>query len=168
MTPNPFTTAFVDGLPGTENRESVIGLPIEANKRAGLNASNSAGPNVVSSEKSVALTRNPVPGVVNVIPRWRPAGCTPAVPLKKFPGNTFGEDALAGTASQLISRRPEVHGDGEHAPGGLRTPPKSARNALISALNAASLAPGGNRGPNNRGCRYNARAECQPDCADQQ
>lgn len=116
-------------------------LPRLANMRARLKALNSAGPNVASSENSVALTRKPVPGVEKVVPRIRPAGWTPVVPLKKLPGNAFGELAAIGTASQLISRRPVVHDAGKHAPTPFDPPPRSARNELRTPLKATSAAP---------------------------
>ena len=64
----------------SENRTSVMLLPRLANMRARLKASNSSPglPNVASPEKSVALTRKPVPGVEKVAPRIRPAKTPPA------------------------------------------------------------------------------------------
>ena len=59
----------------------------------------------------------PVPGVSNSAPRWAP---------KKPPGNWFGNVALAGTPSQLISER---------------LSPASDLKALMVASSAAGEAP---------------------------
>src|SRR6266496_1611630 len=63
------------------------------------------------------------------------------VALKKLAGNAFGAEALSGTPSQLISRRPLPN---EPAWLGLRVP-RSARKASTAAWIAAGLAPAASR-----------------------
>src|SRR5262249_32272655 len=84
-------------------------LPSGVNRRCGLNTAKSVAysglisPNrtgVLVGLTSFALTANPVPGVEYTAPRGE-------LELKNPAGNWFGEENVSGTASQLISRRPE-------------------------------------------------------------
>ena len=87
----------------------VITLPVGVKMRSALNGTKSLGkPNDGDVPEGLllsALTRKPVPGVENVMPRARPPG---VVWLKKSPGNRFGSEEPSGTPSQLISRRPPL------------------------------------------------------------
>src|SRR5262249_52108889 len=77
---------------------------------------------------ALALTRKPVPGVVNREPRtW-----------KVFPGNGFGSDAAAPTPSQLISRRRPPK---EPLAPATVPPPTAVRKSSRAGVIAAALAP---------------------------
>ena len=70
------------------------------NSRWALKAWKSDGkPNTVGvMPPALALTRKPVPGVLNTAPRGE-------LTLKKLAGMAFGSARMSGTPSQLISRR---------------------------------------------------------------
>src|SRR3954453_7809085 len=87
----------------------------------GLNAAKSFGnPNRVGvAPPAFALTRKPVPAVLNTTPRGE-------LTLKKSGGSAFGSEKPAGTPSQLISRRTPPNEP--FAPATV-PPPIAARNA---------------------------------------
>jgi hypothetical protein len=80
---------------------------------------------------ALALTRKPVPGVLNTAPRGELA-------LKKFPGRRLGSATVSGTPSQLISRRRPPK---EPFATATLPPPTAARKASRVAVIAAGLAP---------------------------
>jgi hypothetical protein len=79
----------------------------------------------------LALTRKPVPGVLNTTPRGE-------LTLKKLPGKRFGSASVLGTPSQLISRRSPPKEP--FAPATV-PPPTAARKASRVAVIAAGLLP---------------------------
>src|SRR5262245_35953971 len=80
---------------------------------------------------ALALFWKPVPGVERTTPRGE-------LELKNPGGRALGASKVSGTASQLISRRPEPK---VPMTLGLRPPPRSALKASIAAWMAGPLAP---------------------------
>ena len=117
--PNPLTVARVCA-PGTTKCTSVTFERTGVNRRCGLKVAKrdeergSSSSNSTGAIPWLALTRTPRPGVENSAPR----------PRNWSSGRLAGAARSSGTASQLISRRPEACEPGVVP---LLTPPRSAR-----------------------------------------
>ncbi len=87
-------------VPGRKNVTSVMLLLTAVNNFCELKVWKSFGkPNSEgAAPPAFALTRKPVPGVLNTAPRGE-------LMLKKSSGKGFGSENVSGTPSQLISRR---------------------------------------------------------------
>src|SRR5262245_2748634 len=113
---------------------STILLFTAVKSRCGLNAAKSSGnPNNggLVDCPALALTRNPVPGVLKTRPRGD-------VVLKKSAGRGLGSAFALGTPSQLTSRRRPPN---EPLAPATVPPPMAARNASLVGVMAAALAP---------------------------
>ena len=129
--------AVVD--PGTKKFTSVIVLPSGVKSFWALNVVKIVGklgsrlPNltgVLVELTALALTSNPLPGVLKTTPRGE-------FTLKKVAGKLLGAENASGTPSQLISRRPLPN---EPATFGLSVP-RVVRNASTVDWMAVASAP---------------------------
>src|SRR5574341_618988 len=124
-TPKPVLVAETPE-PGTKKSTDVTLLPTAMNVFTGLKKSNSSAYVGLRAARLLSLVRNPDPGVENTTPRARPG----AGWLKKSGGKLSTLVNCAGTASQLISRRPLPTEPGRF---GLSVP-RAVRNASTAAV----------------------------------